>query len=392
MKQLFILFFFCINQPHAQNWQQIEDFSGTPRDDASSFMLNNDVYVGLGMDNGFQCQTNFKKFNTINQSWENTTGLPLNEERQYATSFSWEGKGYIFGGLNCNGDFLNDLWSYDPLINEWEELPSLPSFGRSGMSNFVIDGKVYVVGGKTSNTNFTNEVWCFDFILNNWIQKASLPITGFWKGIAFTSNTLGYISLGKDSETTLNLDTYSYTAEFNTWVLVSGFPISPRTYSSAVQNDEFLFIYGGVDEAGVILNDTYRIDLTNLNTEELSVFPAESRKGGQLFISDFDLYLTTGISTTERKKETWKLAQAVSVDLIEMEASIFPNPFTNEIHITIENTASSFELLNELGVILKQGKITKYENQINTDELALGIYFLRLNVAGKVKIYKLIKQ
>jgi N-acetylneuraminic acid mutarotase len=392
MKLLLIFTLLSSTILNAQNWEQIQDFPGTPRDDASSFTINNEVFVGLGMDNGFNCQNNFKKFNLVNQSWGDAVSLPINEERQYATSFSSNGKGYIFGGLTCSGEYLSDLWIFDVQTELWTELPSLPSLGRSGMSNFIIEDNVYIVGGKTASSSYTNEVWSFNLTTQLWTQKANLPLSGFWKGIAFTTNSLGYISLGRESDISLNTSTYSYTPDFNTWAPVSGLSISPRSYSCSAQNDTFLFIYGGVNESGEILNDTYRVDLINLESEELTQFPAEERKGGQLFISNHDLFITTGISLTERKKETWKLGQAVNLEQLELETLIYPNPFDDAISVCLKNTSATYTVCNQLGIILKNGIINYQEKQIQLEDLNEGIYFLNLFHSNNVFTYKIVKK
>jgi N-acetylneuraminic acid mutarotase len=57
----FLLFCFTF-VANAQNWNQVANFSGDARDDASSFTINNHVYCGLGMNAGFSCTSDLKVF------------------------------------------------------------------------------------------------------------------------------------------------------------------------------------------------------------------------------------------------------------------------------------------------------------------------------------------
>ena len=85
---------------NAQDWNQIANFSGDPRDDATTFTIDNHVYCGLGMNTWFSCASDFKVFDLTTETWSNGVNLPTGQERQYANGFSYQGFGYVFGGIN----------------------------------------------------------------------------------------------------------------------------------------------------------------------------------------------------------------------------------------------------------------------------------------------------
>ena len=81
-------------------------------------------------------------FDSSTETWSTMASLPLGKERQYATAFSYNGNGYMLGGLQCDNNCLNDFWQYSVSTNSWTALPNFPGSGRQGMVNFVIKNKV----------------------------------------------------------------------------------------------------------------------------------------------------------------------------------------------------------------------------------------------------------
>ena len=96
---------FCLlvsSQLFSQNWQNIQDFSGTERDDAVSFTINNQAYCGTGLSPWFAEFADFYSFDFNTQSWTSIASLPIGKERQYATAFSNDTLGFVFSGNKGN--------------------------------------------------------------------------------------------------------------------------------------------------------------------------------------------------------------------------------------------------------------------------------------------------
>jgi len=83
----------------------------------------------------------------------------------------------------------------------------------------------------------------------------------------------------------------------------------------------------------------------------------------------------------------------LSVDPLELlDFKIYPNPFTNKIHI--ENIGlQQYELtiLNRLGQTIKQIQVNNKNQTIDLTELKTGIYLLRINDREIIKTMKIIK-
>ena len=80
----------------------LPDFPGIERDDAAAFVIGDDVYVGTGMDVGFNLTADWYRFNTIDQSWNAVAALP-GGGRQYALAIETDGYAYVIGGSTATG-------------------------------------------------------------------------------------------------------------------------------------------------------------------------------------------------------------------------------------------------------------------------------------------------
>jgi N-acetylneuraminic acid mutarotase len=387
----FCLFLFNTELIFSQSWNQTSSFPGTPRDDASYFKLGTKHYIGTGREVGFGCTRDFYSFDENTLTWNASASLPVGKERQYASSCSWNGKGYLFCGVDCSGTYLNDLWSYDPVTDSWTELNALPSGGRAGMVQFVLNDTMYCVGGKNAS-GILNEVWAYHFSNQTWIQKNNLPSDGIWRGIAFTFQNKGYIGLGKNNlnnQTGINSEILKYDSNLDSWSVVPNLNWGTRSYIGHTQTDSLLFLFGGLSETNQILVSTERIHLTDFTTDILADFPSIPRKGGVAFLVQNDLYYTTGVSTDTRFNETWKLSAVASIDeLSTNQFDVFPNPATIEINIQGTKVIESVELLDVSGQVQSSNHVNSTKFTLTLDQFSSGYYFLKVLSEGTEQIEK----
>ena len=79
-----------------------------------------------------------------------------------------------------------------------------------------------------------------------------------------------------------------------------------------------------------------------------------------------------------------------TADFETINAMVYPNPFTNSIHIESTTAFKTMELYDVLG---KQIISKSFENQLDTSKLAQGIYLLRLITQdGEVLVKKVVKE
>lgn len=383
---LILLSGFLLN---GQSWQQLTDFPSFERDDAVSFVIGNKAYCGTGLTPWFAPLADFHAFDMTTESWSTTAPLPNGEERQYASAFSVNGRGYVFGGTG-NG-LRNDLWQYNPANDSWQPMNNLPDSGRSAAVAFVINGTPYLCGGRTSTHNAINEVWAYDATLDFWNPKNDFPYGGRWRACGAGLNGKGYLLFGQDNNQRYPDSLYEYDPALDRWAAIARFPGPGRTHARMEAINGQLVIFGGKDSSNNYYNDLWRFNPADHSWEELTPTPARGRKGGLSFTNGRDLYYTTGIdSTNTRLKETWKVSRPV-IGLHEMARpafSLYPNPARDFIHIRLTENyhpdAATWALLDWNGRVLKKGNINTRQTQIDVGTLSAGSYLLQFTIRGVV--------
>jgi len=385
MKKNYLLLVFLISTRliFGQTWEQWSDFPGTARDDGSVFTIGIKHYAGLGRDLGFSCTRDFYVFDDFTQGWNSAPALPLGQERQYAVGCAWNGAGFIFGGATCDGTFLNDLWQFDPVSSNWTQLTSLPSDGRGGSNHFILGDTLYVVGGRNTN-GILGEVWAYNFNTDSWTQKTDYPGDGIWRGLSFYHEGKGYAGFGKNnlnSQSEFNTEIYSFQPEQQIWNLEPSLGIAPRSYFGSAQNDSLVFLFGGLDPTNTILDSFQRINLSPWTVSTLPNFTSAPRRGSMCFLSNDWFYTSTGVSTTARLDETWRIGGVLDVEESNLESNIQinPNPCSSSFVIANVLNVEQIEILSSEGKSIKTFKtFGQSQVEINIKDLVNGYYIVKV--------------
>ena len=395
---LTLLFFCYCTTLNAQTWNQSADFPSTERDDGVVFVIGNNAYCGTGLKTGWLESNDFYSFDMNSDSWSTIETLPKDKKRQYAVGFSSLNYGYVFGGVN-DGNFLNDIWQYDPVTNKWTEKSKLPSIGRNGVACFVIKNIAYIIGGKTVSNVTNNELWAYDMTNDTWSKKNNLPFGACWRSSATTVKDKGYLIFGIDQNNKFYSELFEYNPTIDSWKKISDFPGIGRSYSSLNSINNELFLMGGVDTFGTYYNDMWHFNLISLKWKQLNSLPSTGRKGGVCFNNSTTIYYSTGIDQgNNRLKETWKCDNPNEIkEVFESEKLlIYPNPI-NEIVILeipnfVSNQGSKFSLFDNFGKNILTKSITEKITEINLSKLSKGFYFIRVEIKESIRTIKLIKQ
>lgn len=367
----------------AQNWQQINDYPGVARDDGAQFTINGIHYVGTGRGADFSCKGDFYAFDPLSSNWTAIAALPLWQERQYTTAFSYGGYGFVVGGENCLGNYFNTFLKYSPTANTWTSMPDLPATGRAGCQHFVIGSDFYLIGGR-NNSGILKEVWCFHFNTNSWEQLNDLPFNGCWRGLSATYNEVGYLFGGRTddaSQNGWNANTWQYEPTTNNWTQFSGFTVGEKMYQSMAQQDSLLFVYGGVDPNDQTQTDLVQINLNSFQIDTLTQFPASPRKGCIAFTSLGYFYLTTGISGNERMKETWRYAYVSNAGVEPKIPFDIRVDFVNQLlQITLQQPMNKevARIIDLQGRAMLSQKCTQETLSFDLTKLPNGTYFIQI--------------
>lgn len=88
-----------------------------------------------------------------------------------------DGKAYLFGGRDKNGNYLNEFWQYNPQTNTWTDLGSNPLSPRVKCVCAAYAGALYIglgfgQGGVYEKESYLRDWWKYDPSTNTWTQLA----------------------------------------------------------------------------------------------------------------------------------------------------------------------------------------------------------------------------
>src|ERR1022692_3960281 len=210
-----ILIYSCFNKccaPTQQlgNWVELsKGANGESTSGLVSFVIDSSVYITTGIDSAGNYINDLWVYNpnSSGNAWLQKAGFP-GIGRKSAIAFSLGNKGYLGTGFNGTSA-LSDFWQYDPSINVWSRIADFPGTARFGAVGFGIADYGYVTTGGDSS-NYYNDFWKYDKNSNLWEKGVDFP--GFKRSgaVSFVYNNKGYIVTGIGTGgTTLN-DFYSF--------------------------------------------------------------------------------------------------------------------------------------------------------------------------------------
>lgn len=361
----------------AQEWQQLPDFPGTARDDAAAFTIDGIIYVGTGMEVGWGLTNNWYAFDTQSGAWGTIAPLPATP-RQYCSGFTLQGKGYLFGGIDASGA-LNELWCYDPALDEWTEKAPLPAEGRYACVSTGDGGAGHVATGMLGSGVPTNEHWIYTESVDNWFWSQPVPGPARHRA-AFFSNTALVIAGGADANGNALSDVWQYDIIFPTGVWVAG-PDLPGPRIDAKGISGWNMILCGASDGSNFHDDAWM--LINGAWEVLPSFTGGGRRGaagGGAIGASGGVYLGTGLSgDLERHRDWWLLQPQTGVSEIEDDAfGILPNPASTELRVQFNGkNRIAFRILDSLGQIVLFGQVSSNE-AIDISSLTAGQFVMQL--------------
>lgn len=150
----FLLNDFYEYDPIANTWTSKANFGGGFRIFAAAFAIGNKGYAGSG---AAASETNdLWEYNPVNNTWTARANIP-GPNRQCAVGFNSTSYGFIGLGQSNYTTNYNDMYQYDPILNQWNTLPAIAT-GRAWASGFSINSDIYVTSG-FNFSSFFKDLW-----------------------------------------------------------------------------------------------------------------------------------------------------------------------------------------------------------------------------------------
>lgn len=222
----------------------------------------------------------------------------------------------------------------------------------------------------------------------------------FFQGLRNYLNKYAYGTVTTDNLKT-ELEAVSgqdLTSFFENWYEGEGYPIYHLTWNQ--ENDKVIVkvnqtpVHNSVEFfdmpiefrfAGINNSVSYVVD----NTENDQIFEFDVNFEVKALVFDPNLWLLTRNTTIE--KDTSLTATTATNDL-NAQFYVSPNP-TDKILTLHDNYRynSTYDIISSKGTVIKSGKTTGYQTDIDVSEFQPGIYYLRVNDGKKGAVIKWIK-
>lgn len=375
-------------------WTTRANFPGTARAKATSFAINDKIYVLGGITNSSLILADFWEYDITTNTWTQKPNFP-GPERYGAVSFVLGNTGYIATGGNDNGH-LDDMWQYDPATSQWIQRTGLPASQaqhenqRAEAYSFVINNKAYIGGGNgwvfgansTNNIAFT-DLWEYNPATNSWTSKSNLPDAGKNMAIAQAINGKAYVGLGCNVDQTLNHKSlWEYDPATDNWTSKADFPTDFTTDAGSFTLDSALYVVGGVNLNPVGLsNQVYKYDVGSNTWTALPNFNGGAIAGEFSVSTGTRAFVGGGYTgSISARNDVWEFTSAttaINENIIHVKDGviIYPNPSSEFI-----NLKSVKEITIVEGFDVSGKKVFSCNNDyqnIDINSLSPGIYNLR---------------
>ena len=191
---------------------QWKSYGPSPSDFAygGGFSLGGKIYYGLVRKTTDSYFSNaFKVYDKKYATWSSKSSFPWVENTYVAASFSYNEIGYIL--------FANKkLYSYNPVANSWQYVGTWPATGitRYSPTVFVINNLFYFgLGYSYNDLKAYDDIWTYNPVTNQWTEVAKIPKSVRSGVLTFVAGGKAYIGYGVSTTASLT-DFYEFDPSF----------------------------------------------------------------------------------------------------------------------------------------------------------------------------------
>lgn len=217
--------------------------------------------------------------------------------RASACACALDGKGYVFGGRDSKGEYLNDLWVYDPSHDSWTDLGPTPLTARVNATMAGHESKLYMGLGYSAKKAYQDSAY-----LQDWWEYT--PATGTWKRLTDYPNTYTIAATSFAWEDGV-FALYAFWQGFSQYVCRYDIPsdtwsVWPDNHDRALSNaggrgawhKGWFYFGGGYNTHN--LNQWYAVDITRDEWVRRASIPGKGREFGACAAGMDHVYLFGG--------------------------------------------------------------------------------------------------
>ncbi len=220
--------------------------------------------------------------------------------RGYLSACAAGGKIYAIGGATAFfGPVQNDVYVYDPALNNWTTLPDGLTIARAALTTAVVGNKIYVMGGTVSWFMAINSVEVYDFNNAQWVSNSvHLSNARAGHGSAVLSDII-YTLGGIESTTSAEMSVEAFGPEIpggDSWEVFNNLIYDLRAFGCVAWPTDgaysYIYIMGGNSGTDAIAS-TQRLIVNTVEVNEVSPALAENTNATlSIFPNPFDQHTT----------------------------------------------------------------------------------------------------
>ena len=357
------------------------DFGGLKREKAVAFSINNYGYVSCGVDTAENVQNDLWQYNPTLDIWTQMASIPA-PARKNAISFVINEKGYVGTGFDHDetllGSKLKDFWEYNPLDNSWTEKAHYPGGGDTGIyqaTGFSIEDKGYISCGKIGSDAYISETWGYNPSTDNWTERTPFPGGDRYQLISFVLEGKAFVGLGTDHDV-FRKDLWEYDPITNTWESKPDFPGSERAQASTFALGTKAFIVFGTD--GGLKDELWEYSYHMQSWSIRAPFPGGGRKSAVAFNIGDKGYVGLGKEIDGKKQSFYEYTPTGPLSITEesLVVSIYPNPIKKiaQVELPASIKQGEFIILSVDGKIIQHQTIQSNLFKIDVTNIVSGTY------------------
>ena len=376
------------NAQTPNSWIKKNDFGGGKREQAVAFSLGNFGYVAAGVDTAENVLKDLWQYNPDLDSWTQKADLP-GVGRRCAFGFALNGKGYVGGGIDNDeaqaGIRLADFYEYDPLTNTWLAKANYPAGDGLGVyyaTGFAADNKGYVCGGKVGPNSYLNQLWEYKPLNNSWTQRSNFPGGVRYNLSSVVVGNVAYLGLGTNQDTYCK-DWWSFNPGSNSWTQLTDFVGGYRGGASTFTIGTKAYVCLGTN--GGLKDDLFMYNPATDNWYPRANYDGSERKQAISLTIGNHAYVGTGSGVSGKKGSMYEYIplDVLALDELTTEVRVFPNPASNEIHVSLEqNGKQHISLFSPDGRVVRELEQDGAAFTISCEDLPAGTYHLYIDIEG----------